>query len=616
MPTLAAYARVSTARQAQSQSTEQQIERLQAYALAQGSDLVPEDIFRDDGYSGASLQRPGLDRLRDAAASARLDRILITAPDRLARNYVHQVLLVEELQKHGAEVTFLDRPMSQDPHDQLLLQIRGAVAEYERTLITERMRRGRLRRLKAGTLLPWTRAPYGYRLDPDRPRDPAGVRLDDAQATVVREIFAWYIEGTTIIALIKRLAQLGIPSPTGRPTWSPSALRCLLTNPTYTGQVVANRWRISPSQTRHSALRPVGRATGTRRAREPVEWITVAPVPALISREQFDCAAERLVYNRRMALRNNRVHQYLLRGLVSCGCCRCGCIGRRLPPSYDYYLCRTKSQLRLLVPGERCPARYIPARPLEELVWADLCEVLRHPQMIAHAMERARGGHWLPQEWQARRSNLQRGRASLVQQIERLTEAYLAGVVPLAEFERRRRETEGRLLALERQEQDLLGDIHRRNETASLAANADAFCRRVREGLETADFERKRALLELLVDRVIVTDGEVEIRYAFPTGLEGEREPFCRLRTDYQDRVPLPEEGRQVAPRAARADDPQHRFEEAPVVASAASRVRRLTQTMRRHLRPLGVRQDESVHPKLESRPSPKRNPESQQALL
>ena len=458
---LAAYVRVSTQRQAQSQATDQQIERLQAYALAQGADLRPEHLFRDDGYSGASLQRPGLDALRDAAASARFDRIVITTPDRLARNYVHQVLLVEELQKHGATVEFLDRPMSQDPHDQLLLQIRGAVAEYERTLITERMRRGRLRRLKAGALLPWTQAPFGYRLHPDHPRDPAGVHVDEAQAAVVREIFSWYVDGTTITAMIQRLARLGMASPKGHPVWSPAALRCLLTNPAYTGQVFANRMRMSPAQRRRSALRPVSRTKGTRRITDRAEWIAVASIPMIISREQFDAAAARLVYNRQMATRNNRVHPYLLRGLVSCGHCQCGCIGRRLPPAYDYYLCRTKTQLRLLVPGERCPARYIPAKPLEELVWRDLCEVLQHPEIIAHAIERARGGHWLPQEWQARRETLRRGRASLVQQVERLTEAYLGGIVPLAEFERRRRETESRLGALERQEQELYATAHR-----------------------------------------------------------------------------------------------------------------------------------------------------------
>src|SRR5688572_21522455 len=125
---VAVSARVSTQRQAQAQTTDQQLERLHAYAEGQGWSVGSDRIFRDDGYSGASLRRPGLDRLRDAAASARLDRILITEPDRLARNYVHQVLLVDELQKHGAEIVFLDRPMSRDPHDQLLLQIRAAVA--------------------------------------------------------------------------------------------------------------------------------------------------------------------------------------------------------------------------------------------------------------------------------------------------------------------------------------------------------------------------------------------------------------------------------------------------------------------------------------------------------
>lgn len=108
---VAVYARVSTPRQVQAQTTDQQLDRLRAHAEEQGWGLVADHVFRGDGYSGASLRRPGLDRLRDAAAGARLDRILITAPDRLARNYVHQVLLVEELQKHGAEVVFLDRPM-------------------------------------------------------------------------------------------------------------------------------------------------------------------------------------------------------------------------------------------------------------------------------------------------------------------------------------------------------------------------------------------------------------------------------------------------------------------------------------------------------------------------
>ena len=534
---VAIYARVSTQRQAQAQTTDQQLDRLRAHAEGQGWSLAADHVFRDDGYSGANLRRPGLDRLRDAAASARLDRVLITEPDRLARNYVHQVLLVEELQKHGAEVVFLDRPMSRDPHDQLLLQIRGAVAEYERTLISERMRRGRLRKLRAGTLLPWTRPPYGYRLDPERPRDPAGVRVDEAEAAVVRDLFAWFAdEGATILALTQRLARLGLASPRGHRTWNASALRGVLTNPTYLGQVFANRARTRPAERRHSALLPIGRGvSGVKQPVDAAEWIAVAPVPAIVGQAQFDRAQERLAYNRQVARRNNRVHPYLLRGLVSCGRCRLGCRGIHMPTGYDYYVCRTKSRMRLLLPGERCPARYIPARPLEDLVWRDLCEALSAPEMVAQAMQRARGGHWLPQEWQARRASMRRGRAALGQHLERLTEAYLAGVVPLAEYERRRRDIDARLTALERQEQDLVHGAERQDETAQLAAHAEAFCRRVREGLAEADFERKRALLELLVDRVVVTDGAVEIRYVVPTGPEGEHAPFSRLRTDYRN---------------------------------------------------------------------------------
>src|SRR5499427_6850760 len=208
----AVYARVSTTRQAQAQTIEQQLDRLRAAVAGRGWVLEEQHVYRDDGYSGAGLGRPGLDRLRDHAGLADLDVVLVTAPDRLARNYVHQVLLIEELAGHGCRVEFLDRPMSSDPHDQLLLQIRGAVAEYERTLIAERMRRGRLAKLRAGTLLPWTRPPYGYRVDPERPRDPAGVRLDAAEAAVVAEIFAWYLgDDHSLLSVVGRLQTLGVP---------------------------------------------------------------------------------------------------------------------------------------------------------------------------------------------------------------------------------------------------------------------------------------------------------------------------------------------------------------------------------------------------------------------
>src|SRR4051794_33134516 len=309
----AVYVRVSTQRQAQAQTIEQQLERLRAHLRDQGAELASEKVFRDDGYSGATLNRPGLDRLRDAVRAGEVDRLLVTDPDRLARNYVQLMVLLEELERAGCEVAFLDRPMGRDPQDQLLLQIRGAVAEYERTLIAERMRRGRQAKLRAGCLLPWTRPPYGYRLDPDRPRDPAGVTLEAAEAAVVRELFAAYLEDhASLFGLAKRLRALGIASPNGRPGWSPATLRGLLTNPTYTGQAYAGRWRSRAPRLRRSATHPIGRPSDSSVPVPAADWLPVASVPALVSEEEFARVQAELARNRAFARRHDTRHAYLL----------------------------------------------------------------------------------------------------------------------------------------------------------------------------------------------------------------------------------------------------------------------------------------------------------------
>src|SRR5262245_32291176 len=411
----AIYVRVSTQRQAQTQTIDQQLDRLRAVVASRGWTLPDDRVFRDDGYSGSSLRRPGLDRLRDLASLARLDVILVTDPDRLARNYVHQVLLLEELQRHGCRVEFADRPLSDDPHDQLLLQIRGAVAEYERTLIAERTRRGRLHKLPSGQLLPWTRPPYGYRVDPDRPRDPAGVRADPAEAATVAELFRWYAdEGRSFMAVVLRLHGLGVRSPSGREYWGVATVRGILANPTYTGTLYANRTRVRAARVRRSATHPIGRPRDSQVPLPPEEWIAVATVPAIVTREQFDRVQARIATNRSFARRNNTAASYLLRAMVSCGSCQLACQARRTMPSgKTYYICTGKAVRVRQRLGRACPSKFIPADVLDGLVWADLVGLLQHPDRVAKALRRAAGVCGLPQELQARRENLRRGRSSL-----------------------------------------------------------------------------------------------------------------------------------------------------------------------------------------------------------
>jgi site-specific DNA recombinase len=148
------------------------------------------------------------------------------------------MLLVDALTQRGCRVEFVERPMSEAPHDQLLLHIRAAVAEYERTLRAERMRRGRQAKLRGGQLLPWTRAPYGALLDPERPRDPSRVYIESVQAAVVEPMLAWDTaphQSVSLYEVAKRLSEAQMPTPQGGKRWNVASVRGILRSPTSTG---------------------------------------------------------------------------------------------------------------------------------------------------------------------------------------------------------------------------------------------------------------------------------------------------------------------------------------------------------------------------------------------
>src|ERR671917_2871958 len=190
---IAVYARVSTERQERHQTIDSQLTALRAWAVEQGHDLAAGHVFRDEGYSGARLDRPGLDALRDAVRDGAVEIVAVLTPDRLARKYAYQALLLEELRRAGCAVVFLHHPISDDPNDQLLLQIQGAIAEYERAVMSERFRRGKLQKARDGHYL-GGRAPYGYRYVPRRDAVPGHLVVDEAEAELVRMLYRWLVD--------------------------------------------------------------------------------------------------------------------------------------------------------------------------------------------------------------------------------------------------------------------------------------------------------------------------------------------------------------------------------------------------------------------------------------
>jgi site-specific DNA recombinase len=204
-------------------------------------------------------------------------------------------------------------------------------------------------------------------------------------------------------------------------------------------------------------------------------------------------------------------------------------------PGYQYYICRGRTDALRKAKGERCTARYISATALDELVWQDLCRILLDPVLITQALERAQTGAWLPQALQARQHTLHHALAQLQRQQERLLEVYLAEIIGRDEFERKHQEMAQSHHGLAQQLRQLEAQAKRQTEVTQLASYVEAFCQRLQPTLEQLDFAQRRQLVELLIDRVIVDDGNVEIRYVIPTSHKGEDRPFYDLRLDHFD---------------------------------------------------------------------------------
>ncbi len=234
-PQMAFYARVSTESQARDNTIASQIAALRERLTADGGQVEPDHAYVDEGYSGSNLLRPALERLRDAVAAGHIDRLYVLAPDRLARRYAHQVLLMEEFRRAGTEIIFLNRPIGGTAEDDLLLQIQGVIAEYERAKILERSRRGRRHAARSGLLSAFTTAPFGYRYIPkDQGGGTARFEVVAEEARIVRQIFAWVgLERLSLREVCRRLQQAGGLTRRGSTRWHASTIRGMLLSTAY-----------------------------------------------------------------------------------------------------------------------------------------------------------------------------------------------------------------------------------------------------------------------------------------------------------------------------------------------------------------------------------------------
>jgi DNA invertase Pin-like site-specific DNA recombinase len=338
---VALYARVSSEAQEARGTIGSQLEVLRARVAAEGHELVAE--FCDDGYSGARLDRPGLDALRDQAEAGAFDAIWCLSPDRLARAYAYQVLILDELEQFGVRVLFSDAPpLDDDPQARLLTQVQGVIAEYERAKISERNRRGRLFRARAGEVVTW-KAPYGYRRIPRDATGPARLEVFEPEAAVVRHIYDDYVNGGLSIRHIMRaLNTEQIPTPTGNAEWWHSTLCRILTNEAYVGRVYFNQTETIPTNTVTNSGR---RRSTTQRRRPRDEWIEIS-CPPILDDAIFEAAQRVSRDNSKWSPRNLHDEAWLLRGLVRCGACdiclNSHKLGRDTDKAHRYYTSATR----------------------------------------------------------------------------------------------------------------------------------------------------------------------------------------------------------------------------------------------------------------------------------
>lgn len=522
---LALYARVSTKTQEKKQTIDSQVVALREFACTRGDTVAEESIFLDDGVSGATLARRGLDRLRDAAEAGQFDAVVAHSPDRLSRKYAYLILILEEFERLGVPILFLEQPPGDDPHTILLTQIQGAVAEYERAKLAERYRRGKLHCAKQGEVF-W-KAPFGYRRIPRRDGTPAHLVIDTDQAAVVRSIFQSHVnDNVSIRQITKNLTRLGVVPPRGGRVWGESTVHKILHSETYTGTLYYNRSQLvalSPAEMAQTRT-----SSGVRRvSRAKEDWIALS-IPAIIERALFERSQARHESNTQFSPRRLKEERWLLRRLLRCRGCgyKFACVGlprRSGQPHVDYYRC---GRLSDNATRGRCSRTHVQAMPLDRVVWNEIREHLLNPELLLTAQQQlgTAGGvdeGFLESQVRGAQQRLRQAQSER----GRLLDAFQAGHLEKKEFESRICKVRARVDGLDA---DLraLEDEHRRAQGGKeFLLRIEGFTRTVTGKLDKMSFHERQALARTLLDEVVLDGRDVTLHFKIPLPKPGPKAP-------------------------------------------------------------------------------------------
>src|SRR6266702_2575302 len=438
----AIYARVSSARQKKDQTIGSQTAALRAHAGQLGVELPEEWVFEDEGHSGATLIRPALERLRDVVAGVGVDVVLVYSPDRLARKFAYQALLIEEFARAGTRVEFIKGPRGDSPEDQLMVQFQGMFAEYEKAQLMERYRRGKAYRARSGSVNVLGGAPFGYRYINKTADSGAGYEIIGHEAAIVAELFRRYADdGASIAGLTRWLTSENVPTRTGKARWDRSVVWGMLRNPAYAGIAVFGKTQVlqePPGLNRRARLegRTTPRASKTvDRPRE--DWIEI-PGPAIVTTETFERAARRLEDNKRFAARNTKIPS-LLQGLAACSACGYGYYRtstRTTNKKICYYRCLGSDDYRY-EGGRVCGNKQVRADYLDTVVWDHITHLLADPALtrteIGKNSEKKRTND--PANRQSQRLELAKAKATAA--INRMIEALQQKLITIDELRSR-----------------------------------------------------------------------------------------------------------------------------------------------------------------------------------